>query len=87
MRQDKLALTELENQREQRITTSSKLNTALGIGNETSGASVKEEVSRNASKGIEPRNILMIHEGQGFHRSEAGKEPHERVSVGKGDGV
>ena len=56
MRQDKLALTELENQREQRITTSSKLNTALGIGNETSEASGKEEVSRNASKGIEPRN-------------------------------
>ena len=53
----KLALTELENQREQRLTTSSKLNSTLGLGNRKSEAGVREEVSRNASKGIEPRNI------------------------------
>ena len=28
-----------------------------------------------------------MHEGQGFHISEAGKEPRDKVSVGKRDGV
>jgi hypothetical protein len=47
-------------------------------GNGLHEAGVKEEVSHNASEGIEPRNTSLLHEGQGFHFSEAGKEIREK---------
>ena len=52
-------------------------------GNGLHEAGVKEEVSHNASEGIEPRNTSLLHEGQGFHFSEAGKEIREKKKVGE----
>jgi len=56
-------------------------------GNVLHEAGVKEEVSHNASEGIEPRNNLLLHEGQVFHNTEAGKEIRAKVSVLKRAGV
>jgi hypothetical protein len=56
-------------------------------GNGLHEAKAREGVSRNASEGIEPRNNLSWHEGQGLHLPEAGNELRDRVSAAKRAGV